>query len=231
MKKLLLILLCLPILFSTCKKEEQNLSGSSGSNNNTNCPENRYMSFDISGGAGFWDFDNNMYKSVDGSHVFCQYSEESVSGSYTFLIHDNVKAHLNFTSNGIIDLEIWCEDMTTSHFRIKIEDIANKSIGVQYPLFKYNGNTSTDAYLIQNGTSAFRINYFGYPNTCGYSFYSGFIKFTKIDLLPNNDISTSAEFEFTMWAPYSSLNNNSTECVDTIIIQNGVFENLSIPQP
>jgi len=217
MKKILIILLCLPMIFSSCKKEKTTTTNNG--NNNSICPQNRSVTLDING-SSYYDHIDGVYNSADGNHNFCQY-REPIAGEY---VRKDVDCTLTFNSNGIIDLDINIASLSKAYFKIKINDIANKSINIQYPIIE-----DSDFELLSDQLF---INYDEWFNQsgCKYTSYSGYITFSQIDLLPNNDINISANFELQAWHLYSQLNNNPAECTDTIYITNGVIQNLSVPE-
>ena len=219
MKKLLLISLCLPIFFASCKKEAPNVE----SNNtiNTTCPQNRFVQLDVSG-SNYWDSNDNQYESVDGNHIFCQYSSS--------IVVDDAYASLTFHSSGVIDLVINVKSQKKTHFQIGVKDIGDKLLNTQYSIID-----ETDIDLIntfENMNGGININNWGTlsDSGCRYSQFDGHITFSQIDLLSNNDVNISANFEFKAWYPWSQSNNNTAECTDTIYISNGVIQNLSVPE-
>lgn len=221
MKKLLLILLCLSFLFTSCKKEAIEANNEANNINNAVCPQNRFVQLDVSG-SNYWNSNNNTYETADGNHIFCEYS-----GS---IIVDDAYADLTFNSNTSIDLVINVKSNSKTFFQIGVKDIGNKSINVQYPIMD---DTEIDLiHTFENSTGGLHINHIGTLSNSGCEYYSfnGFITFSQINLLPNNDINISANFEFTAWYPWSQSNNNTAECTDTIYITNGVIQNLSVPE-
>ena len=205
MKKLLLILLCLPVLFTTCKKEDTNTSINNTGNNG--CWNDKYISFDVLGTSYFDDFDGTT-QSKDGSYHYCQDDNggmEPISAKYADIIYNN---------DGTKDLSLDFYEFLTSrvNFQLVIKDIDNISTNTQYSISKYESNTTVA--LDHNWGVNFGSGYCTFRNDC-----IGEISFTSIDLV--NNIFTG-----TFWLTAWEIGQDPQQCSDTIYISNGIFHDI-----
>ena len=94
MKKLLLILLCLPLLFSTCKKEEEEPT-----NNNTNITVQNIV--------GVWNINSLVYDDID-------YTTVPGFESAAFIINSDNTFSQNVIFNGDLDIDYGNWDLSGS---------------------------------------------------------------------------------------------------------------------
>jgi len=210
MKKLLLILLCLPVLFTTCKKEDTNSStGNTGNTGNNGCWNDKYLSFDVLG-TSYFDSDDGTYKTKDGSYLYCQDDNggvEPISAEY---------ADITFNIDGTKDLSLDFHELWTSNinFQLVIKDIDNISVNTLYPISKYGSNTRV---VLE---SYFGVRFDHGLSTCSWSADCiGEISFTSIDL--GNNI-----FSGTFWLTALEPGQDPQQCSDTIYISNGIFHDI-----
>ena len=95
MKKLLLILLCLPLLFSTCKKEEEE----EPTNNNTNITVQNIV--------GVWNINSLVYDDID-------YTTVPGFESAAFIINSDNTFSQNVIFNGDLDIDYGNWDLSGS---------------------------------------------------------------------------------------------------------------------
>ena len=95
MKKLLLILLCLPLLFSTCKKEEEE----EPTNNNTNITVQNIV--------GVWNINSLVYDDID-------YTTVPDFESAAFIINSDNTFSQNVIFNGDLDIDYGNWDLSGS---------------------------------------------------------------------------------------------------------------------
>jgi hypothetical protein len=214
MKKLLLILLCLPLLLSTCKKEEINSSIDNTGNDNTGnsgCLNNKYISFDVLG-TSYFDDNDGTTKSKDGSYLYCQDDNGGVgpiSAEY---------ADITFNIDGTKDLSLDFHELWTSNinFKLVIKDIDNISANTPYSIYKYGSNTTVAL------ESYFGVSFDFSGGSCTFkSDCTGEISFTSIDLVNN---IFSGTFWLTAWWPGQV--TLPQQCSDTIYISNGIFHDI-----
>ena len=94
MKKLLLILLCLPLLFSTCKKEDEEPT-----NNNTNITVQNIV--------GVWNINSLVYDDID-------YTTVPGFESAAFIINSDNTFSQNVIFNGDLDIDYGNWDLSGS---------------------------------------------------------------------------------------------------------------------
>tara|TARA_B110000093_G_C12665909_1_gene284153 strand:+ start:19 stop:456 length:438 start_codon:yes stop_codon:yes gene_type:complete len=95
LKKLLLILLCLPLLFSTCKKEEEE----EPTNNNTNITVQNIV--------GVWNINSLVYGDID-------YTTVPGFESAAFIINSDNTFSQNVIFNGDLDIDYGNWDLSGS---------------------------------------------------------------------------------------------------------------------
>tara|TARA_B110001469_G_scaffold99518_1_gene96514 strand:+ start:499 stop:936 length:438 start_codon:yes stop_codon:yes gene_type:complete len=95
LKKLLLILLCLPLLFSTCKKEEEE----EPTNNNTNITVQNIV--------GVWNINSLVYDDID-------YTTVPGFESAAFIINSDNTFSQNVIFNGDLDIDYGNWDLSGS---------------------------------------------------------------------------------------------------------------------
>jgi len=136
MKKLLLILLCLPVLFNSCNQNEDAISPPIISSDYiTDC---NVAEFDITfNGTNFWDSDNGWF-SMDGTELYCFKTlnpNSPIWNNPTALNFDSLNHSGISISNrpdGTKDLSIWLSDKepwNKFNIRFDINDVDNISIG------------------------------------------------------------------------------------------------------
>ena len=136
MKKLLLILFSLPMIFNSCSEQEQTISPPIISSDYiTDC---NVTEFDITfNGTNFWDSDNGWF-SIDGTKSYCFKTVNPNSTLWTnttMINNDSVNLSGISISNkldGTKDLRIDLSEKLTYgdfHIRFSIEEIDNISAG------------------------------------------------------------------------------------------------------
>ena len=215
MKKLLLILLCFPFLFTTCKKEEINSSIDNTGNDNTGnsgCLNNKYISFDVLG-TSYFDDNDGTTKSKDGSYIYCQDENDGAEPT------SQPFADITYNTNGTKDLffNFYQQPYIGNiDFKLVIKDIDNISANTPYSIYKYGSNTTVAL------ESYFGVSFDFSGGSCTFkSDCTGEISFTSIDLVNN---IFSGTFWLTAWWPGQV--TLPQQCSDTIYISNGIFHDI-----
>ena len=144
MKKLLLILFCLPLLFNSCEEDvpNPNPNPNTGTNTGTQCvlDDCNAVAFTVtySGTSLFNSADGNYY-SVDGSTSYC--ASKWNPACDTALMWDlsdgynGSKAELDFNMDGTKDLSFHCYDNGQDlYIHFAVNDVASYTVNQPYSL-------------------------------------------------------------------------------------------------
>jgi hypothetical protein len=179
MKKLLLILLCLPLLFNSCEEDvpNPNTNPNTGTNTGTQCvlEDCNAVEFTVTYSQTdlFNSADGNYY-SVDGSTNYC--ASKWNPACDTALMWDlsdgynSSKAELDFNMDGTKDLSFHCKDDGQDlYILFRVDDVASYTVNQPYT-FQSDGFGQFTGVILPEGM-------------CSWEMYEEIkITFTTIDI-------------------------------------------------
>ena len=121
MKKLLLILLCLPLLYSSCQKEEES---NNSSNNNTNIT--------VQNMVGVWNITSLVYDDIDFVYV-------PGFTSASFIIHSDNNFSQNVIFDGALDIDEGIWNLSGSELTLYFETYDE----IRWSINSFNGSTAS----------------------------------------------------------------------------------------